>query len=264
MISGYSGYSGFSGAAGYSGYSGCAGTAGTLAVLDKPVKKGYYEAKEEDAVLRFIAATTERDKRHIYNLELKKPIDKMIESIIRTYRLYRKDYNFTDLHADALSFLITKFDKFDPTMGKKSFSYFGTICRNYLYGEMIKAYKKSTRTLDYEDVVNELMQRPDMIVHIDKDEIDMAHFIDKLISELNEELANDKLSENERKIGLSLVEILQNWTLLFDNFIGTPKFNKNLILLYLRNMTGLTTKEIRNAMRRFKSLYYMFKDNYIT
>ena len=75
---------------------------------------------------------------------------------------------------------------------------------------------------------------------------------------------NPSKSENERKIGLSLIEILENWTQLFENFIGTPKFNKNLILLYLRDMTGLTTKEIRNAMRHFKCLYYLFKDNYIT
>jgi hypothetical protein len=264
MKSGYSGYSG-AGVSGYSGFSGYSDGADT-AVMEAPptTKKGYYETREEEAVVKFITSTSEDERRALYNGILKKPIDKMIDSIIRTYGLYRKDYTFTDLHADALSFLITKFDKFDSTMGKKSFSYFGTICRNYLYGEKIKAYKKFTRTVDYEDAVTELMERPDMITHIDKEEIDMNHFIDKLIGELKVELEDTKLSENEQKIGLSLIEILENWTILFDNFIGTPKFNKNLILLYLRNMTGLTTKEIRNAMRRFKSLYYLFKDNYIT
>lgn len=283
MISGYSGYSG------YSGFSGSCGVSGGAVVAElKVAKKPYYGVQEEDAVLRFIVSTDVREKRHIYNTELKKPIDKMIESIIRTYRLYRKEYTFTDLHADTLSFLITKFDKFDPTMHKKSFSYFGTICRNYLYGEMIKAYKKSTRTVDYEEVVTELMSRSDMIIHIDTEDIDMNHFINKLVDEIKLELTDIKLTENERKIGVSLVEILMNWNILFENFSGinvciadgenggiatytgrtningTPKFNKNLILLYLRDMTGLNTKEIRNAMRRFKSLYYLFKDNYIT
>jgi hypothetical protein len=108
------------------------------------------------------------------------------------------------------------------------------------------------------------MRRPDMIIHIDQEDTDMTVFINKLITEIESELADPKISDNERKIGLSLIEILQHWNELFENFVGTPKFNKNLILLYLREMTGLTTKEIRNAMRRFKSLYYMFKDNYIT
>lgn len=266
MVNVFSGYSGMSGSFGTEGFSGYSG-GGALVVdelIPPVVQKGYYAEREEDAVLRFIASVSETEKRIIYNNELQKPLDKMIESIIRTYRLYRKEFNFIDLKADAFSFLITKFDKFDPEMGKKSYSYFGTVCKNYLYGEMIKAYKKSVRSTDYDEVVNELMRRPDMIVHIDQEELDMSIFINKLISEIDIELADPKISDNERKIGVSLIEILKNWNQLFENFVGTPKFNKNLILLYLREMTGLTTKEIRNAMRRFKSLYYIFKDNYIS
>lgn len=252
MISGYSGYSGY-------------GVLNEVAAVVVKAKRKYYEEKEEDAVIRFINATTETDKRRIYNNELKKPIDKMVESIIRTYRLYRKDFmNFDDLHSDALSFLITKFEKFDQSMGKKSFSYFGTICKNYLYGEMIKAYKRSTRTIDYDEVLDDLIQRPDMITHIDKEELDMSNFINKLIEEIKAELGDEKINDNEYKVGVSLIQILQDWNVLFEDFVGTSKFNKNLILLWLREMTGLSTKEIRNAMRRFKSLYYIFKDNYIT
>ena len=51
--------------------------------------------------------------------------------------------------------------------------------------------------------------------------------------------------------------------LYFENyktiFLGTDnnKFNKNIILLSIREMTNLSTKEIRNAMKRFKKLYYV-------
>jgi len=47
---------------------------------------------------------------------------------------------------------------------------------------------------------------------------------------------------------------------LFDNynniFIGTDnnKFNKNIILLSLREMTNMSTKEIRTSMRKYKKL----------
>lgn len=48
---------------------------------------------------------------------------------------------------------------------------------------------------------------------------------------------------------------------LFENyesiFIGNDnnKFNKNIILLSLREMTNLTTKEIRSSMKKFKVIY---------
>jgi len=271
MLSGYSGKSGYTAVSGYAdkgiptyGKSGVSGTSNPLDIKPAVVKKGYYEEKEEAAVIRFLESTDPEEKRRIYNDDLKKPIDKMIESIIRRYRLYRADFEFVNLHADALSFLITKFDKFDPSKGKKSFSYFGTICRNYLYGEMIKSYKRSIRTIDYECTVNELMKRPDMITHIDQEDVNITHFINKLIGEIEEELKSKKIGENEYKVGISIVQIFKDWAILFEDFVGTPKFNKNLILLWLREMTGLNTKEIRNAMRRYKSLYYIYKDNYIT
>jgi len=33
------------------------------------------------------------------------------------------------------------------------------------------------------------------------------------------------------------------------------KFNKNIILLSLREMTNLTTKEIRGSMKKYKVMY---------
>jgi hypothetical protein len=91
-------------------------------------------------------------------------------------------------------------------------------------------------------------------------------FIETLTTNIKDELKSDDLNENEFKVGHSLVKILEEWRELFSQVNegkNSPKFNKNLILLYIRNMTGLNTKEIRNSMKRFKSLYRIFKDNYL-
>jgi len=41
------------------------------------------------------------------------------------------------------------------------------------------------------------------------------------------------------------------------------KYNKNLILSYIREMTDLTTKDIRVGMRRFKKMYGLIKNDKI-
>ena len=43
----------------------------------------------------------------------------MISSIIRRYKLYRKDMDFEEIHTDTHSFLMTKVDKFKPDKNKK-------------------------------------------------------------------------------------------------------------------------------------------------
>ena len=62
------------------------------------------------------------------------------------------------------------------------------------------------------------------------------------------------LNENERKIGVALIEVFTNYDEIFLHGRGN-KFNKNLILLSLREMTNLSTKEIRNSLKKYKIIY---------
>ena len=47
---------------------------------------------------------------------------------------------------------MTKVDKFKPDKNKKAYSYFGTICKNYLMGQIIKDQKEQNRKISYEDI----------------------------------------------------------------------------------------------------------------
>jgi len=232
----------------------------------KKTNRNYYGVDQEAAVVSFLNAKTVAEKEKIYREFLQEPINKMIESIIRTYKLYRQSYEFNDLHADTLSFLMTKFEKFKPEKGNKSFSYFGTVCKNYLYNEMMKEYKKNTSFVNIDDTEQDFLRRDDLLYRIDEPENDLTNFIDQLALSIKEELKTENLTDNEFKVGHSLVKILEEWRELFnqnDHSKNSTKFNKNLILLYIRNMTGLNTKEIRNSMKRFKSLYALFKNKYL-
>ena len=232
----------------------------------KKKNKNYYGPEQEEAVVRFLEAETDYERQKIYREELRAPIDKLIENIIRTYRLYRPSYEFEDLHSDTLSFLITKFDKFKPEKGKKSYSYFGTICKNYLFGEMVKEHKRNTSLVDIDKSQSDVLKRDGYTYHIDTEDIDFTLFLENLAISVREDLKNDNLSDNEFKVGYALAKILEEWRELFSDVSdgkNSTKFNKNLILLYIRNMTGLNTKEIRNSMKRFKSLYKMFKNDYL-
>lgn len=227
--------------------------------------KKYYDINQERAVVLFLESTSNEERTKIYREYLMDPINKMVEIIIRRYHLERKSYNFEDIHADCLSFLMTKFDKFDPVRNKKSYSYFGTICKNYLRGELIKEGKKNRLLTDIDTAESEILFREDQKYRIDEDPFNMSIFLDKLIDKIKEDLDSDNLSDNEFKIGHSLIKILEEWETLFSDSDekNSPKFNKNLILLYIRNITGLSTKEIRNSMKRFKSLYSIFKNEFI-
>lgn len=228
----------------------------------KKSKENYFDVREETAVIEFLTANSFYDKNKIYNEFLRKPLDKMISSIIRRYRLYRKDMDFNELHTDVHSFLMTKVDKFKPSKNKKAYSYFGTICKNYLMGQILKDQKETNRKVSYEDISSSIEERPDMLYHIDEDVLDLDSIIIEYTIKLKDFVETQSLSDNEKKLGLALIDVFEKYETIFTS-TDNSKFNKNLILLSLREMTNLTTKEIRVSLKKFKSLY-IFIINKIT
>jgi len=221
----------------------------------KPKQANYFDVREEEAVVRFLQAETFEEKNKIYNDFLRKPLDKMISSIIRRYKLYRKDMDFYEIHIDTHSFLMTKIDKFKPAKEKKAYSYFGTICKNYLMGQIIKDQKDTNRKISYEDISSNLENNTDFSYSIDREVFDTEVLIKNFLVEIDVFLKQDSLSENEVKLGQALYDLFENYDSIF---IGTDnnKFNKNIILLSLREMTNLNTKEIRSSMKKYKTMYF--------
>ena len=228
----------------------------------KPKQKNYFDIPEEEAVVRFLLAETYEEKNKIYNEFLRKPLDKMISSIIRRYKLYRKDMDFTEIHIDTHSFLMTKIEKFKPSKEKKAYSYFGTICKNYLMGQIIKDQKEINRKISYEDISSNIENNQTYSYDIDKEDIDSENVIKNFLVELDYFLENENLSENEAKLGNALYELFENYEKIF---IGNDnnKFNKNVILLSLREMTNLSTKEIRGSMKKYRVMYYNLVENMV-
>jgi hypothetical protein len=224
----------------------------------KTIKENYFDVREEDAVKSFLIAKTSEEKNKIYNQLLRSPLDKMISSIIRRYKLYRKDMSFEEVHMDTHSFLMTKVDKFKPSKNKKAYSYFGTICKNYLMGQIIKDQKDTNRKISYEDVSTSLEQRPDLVYIIDDYTLGMDVVINVYTKELKEYIDRENLNDNEKKLGYALIDLFENYDSYFSS-TDNNKFNKNIILLSLREMTNLSTKEIRTSIKKFKKLYIVIQ-----
>ena len=242
---------------------------------EEPKKRGrkrtsnlYFGPDQEKAVVDFLTTESYSERNKIYNEYLRHPINKMIDSIIRRYKLYRKDYTFEDMHADTLSFLVTKMHNFKPDKNKKAYSYFGTICKHYLLGQLLKDDKKVRTDISYDDVYKTVETMDDFIYNNieDNDKTPLDEFIEEISESIKIEIDNkekSKLSENEMKVGNALITVLDNWETIFEQVESGNKYNKNLILSYIREMSDLTTKDIRVSMRRFKKIYVLLKNDKI-
>jgi hypothetical protein len=220
----------------------------------KRTQKIYFGEAQEEAVIKYLQTDSEEEKNKIFNEYLREPLVIMVESIIRRYKLYRKDFYYEDIHSDTMSFLITKISKFDSTKNHKAYSYFGTICKNYLMGAIQKDNKEKNRSVSYDDISTDLEDNTDYSYTIEDNVIDYRDVIIRLVTSLETFIEEENLNENEKKLGYALLEIFNNFDRIFQIGDGN-KFNKNLILLSIREMTSLSTKEIRLSIKKYKKLY---------
>ena len=155
----------------------------------------------------------------------------------------------------------------------KAFSYCQTIIRNYYKDHSKKSYIEKKINLSFDDYVNEINEN---FEHTYEMEIEQQHqleiLINTVIKKIENKINNDPaIKKNEIIVGDAIANVLKNWQILFmeDSPEGnynkrvTNKFAKNKILLFLKEQTGLSTKEIRIGIKPFKEIYFLEKMDYI-
>lgn len=234
----------------------------------KPSKerKGYFYEEQEQAVVDYISTDSESEKDKIFNSVLKPAFTKMIESIIRRYKLYPPDEEYQETFDDTMSFLMTKLSCFDPTTNYKAYSYCGTICKNYLIYKINQFSKNQKRNVSYDNPFDNLQSDISDSLRYSYDALESdKSFISELTGSTVENIErilskkeSMKLNQNEVKVGMALINLMRNWDELFAQ-MGSDKFNKSSILLFLKETTMMSTKEIRDAIRIYKKGYYDIK-----
>ena len=243
-------------------------------------KKHYFAEREEQAVIDYINSTSFEERNKIYNEILIEPFRKMIQSILRRYPIHIGNYEMEVVEQNALTHLIEHMVKFNPNKitksGKKTkaFSYCQTIVRNYFKDHSKKSYTEVKTNLPFDDYLDEINNRVEYNYEMtnDNEYYALERLIETVVEKIEEKIDNDpNVKKNEIIVGEAIVNVLKNWHLLFleDSPEGkydkrvTNKFAKNKILLFLKEQTGLTTKEIRMAIKPFKEIYFVEKTGFL-
>lgn len=154
----------------------------------------------------------------------------------------------------------------------RAYSYCQTIIRNYYKDWGKKSYGDKKINLSYDDYVDEIENNEEYYYEMEfSSQQQLEKLINSVIEKIEERIDNDNsIKKNEIIVGEAIINILKNWHVLFmeDSPDGkynkriTNKFAKNKILLFLKEQTGLSTKEIRLGIKPFKEIYFLEKTDY--
>ena len=176
--------------------------------------------------------------------------DELVDKIVYTYK-FNTLPNIDYLKDDCKLWLITILDKYDPERKSKAFSYFSVITKNWFIHKVKQNSKRLKRDVQYEDLNGN--EASEVLVTHNSYEIDREYmeFWLSLFKEFDK-WENLKLKENEKKV-------LEAIRILFNSIEEIEIFNKKAIYLYMREITGLNTKQIVNNLNKIRKRYRSFK-----
>jgi len=219
----------------------------------KPKNNEYFSKDHEQAIIDYCSTKDNVIRTNLYVNYIEPAFSEMVDKIVFTYRFTSlPDIEF--LRQDCKVWLTTILDKYDPNSGSKAFSYFSVITKNWFIHKVKKTAEQNRRELLYDDILN-VAEHDNLIEeHEYEVEREKAEFWQSFWVEIDN-WKNLDLKPNERKV----VDAIY---ILLEDAEQIEIFNKKAVYLYIREITGLNTKQIVNNLNRVRIRYKEFKQDW--
>ena len=227
----------------------------------KPVKKRRSKAKKnyyftqvhEDAIIQYTKSNCMRERTQLYVEYIGPAFNEMVDKIVFTYKFTNLP-NCDSLREECKIWLMTILEKYDPSKGSKAFSYFSVITKNWFIHKVKKQQKKNLREVELDNISKSheeefLSTTESYITEREEDEF-WKMFYEEIRS-----WDESQMKDNDLKVYKAI-------NILFESKEDIDIFNKKAIYLYLREITGLNTKQIVNSLKKFRKRYSTFKNDW--
>jgi len=219
----------------------------------KRKKNLYFTKVHEDAIVKYASTECNKIRTDLYINLIGPAFNELVDKIVYTYKFTNLP-NIDYLKDDCKIWLTTILDKYDPGRKSKAFSYFSVITKNWFIHKVKKNSKSLRREICYEDLAaaGRIEAHEVLIVENQYEkERQKREFMSLLKNEINN-WDNLNLKDNERRV-------LEAIKILFESVDDIEIFNKKAIYLYIREITGLNTKQVVNNLNKMRSRYRDFK-----
>lgn len=216
----------------------------------------YFTADTDDALNAFNSSSDIEEKHRLFQDRIRPAFEKLIENLIYVYRFYTID-NVDTLKDECLTNLFETIPKFDPNKGAKGFSYFNVVAKNWFIQKIRERAKQNKNEselfydLDHEAAKND----PNFMVAPHEEVVEDAEKWIKFY-EAMDSWKHELTKAAEVKVLNAVIFLMKNPDLV-------TIYNKKAVYLYLRELTGLQTKQVVNNLKKIKELYDEWHEEYL-
>jgi DNA-directed RNA polymerase specialized sigma subunit len=223
-----------------------------IASKEDKAKNQYFTKKHEKAILEYASILDNNRKTILYIKYIQPAFSEMVEKIVYTYK-FNTLPNIDDLKSECKTWLTTILDKYDVSRGSKAFSYFSVITKNWF---IHKVKKNNNKKEVYIEDIKDTSQEEDLVY-------EESYFTNREREEFWFALENEMHGWFDKRLKDNEIKVYKAIILLFKESESIEIFNKKAIYLYMREITGLNTKQVVNNLKKFRNKYEDFRKSWV-
>lgn len=219
----------------------------------KKKSKNYYFGQEvQDKIVEYQRSECDIEREAIYEKYISPAFTELTKSLVSVYKFKSANEDIEHLKADCISNLYETIHKWKPEKGKKAFSYFNVVAKNFLTIQSRRLLKNSNRNVYLDD--SERLSNNIKSEIYDKEYVDGDELLRQSIEKYNKiieiiDYISDKIKDsNDIKCCFAIKK-------LFTEIDSIEFFNKRAIFVYLREISGLNSTELSSSLSSIRKIY---------
>ena len=214
----------------------------------------YWGEDQEDAVVEFNTNAAMDEKHKVFVAIIEPAFRKLVENIYYTYNFNKILWDREQIEHEVMTHLYEKLSKFDISKNKKSFSYFGTITKNWMIQRCNADKNKRFIDDDNQDIIVQ-----NISIHAyEEDEVGKHNeeFINEIIGDFDDWDAKDNYTRDD----FAVLEIVND---ILKNYERFNIYNKKQLYVYIREATDLPSRKITKSLKKIKLDYFNVREGFI-
>jgi hypothetical protein len=212
----------------------------------------YFNSDTQAAIVEYQGEQCKATRDNIYVSRILPAFEKLAENLINIHKFTSLHDSYDDLRTDCITFLFETIHKFDGTRGTNAFSYFNVVAKNWLIIRTKEKARRIKRTVSLDDpdalnayegkIVEDHCTTPSPEILLENEMT--SHNIVQMLYDVRDKVK----TENELACINAIITI-------FENINDVDLLNKGSVLLYMRELSGLTPKQLTTTMQAIRKYY---------
>lgn len=216
--------------------------------------KMYFNSETQASIVEFQGMEDSKEKITLYNVKIAPAFKALVDNLVNIHKFNSVQKTIDELKFDCIHFLYEAIPKFDHTRGTNAFSYFNVVAKNWLVMRTVADNSRTKKNLYIDNPLADDAKRAFEEYEIEKS-CESFYDQENKDEELNKRIVSALDDIRQNATGVNEILCVDALARIFELASDIDILNKASLMFYMKELTGLNSKQIVAVMKTIKKKY---------